>query len=135
MSDSCITVVHDGDLRCRAEHPGSGTVIVTDAPKDHHGQEQSFSPSELLSVSLGGCVLSIMAIAARTMDRDLAGASAAVTKEMADAPRRIARIAVTVRVPGEFDARQRAKLEAAARACPVHNALAIPVPIAFEWVG
>lgn len=108
---------------------------MTDATKDHHGGGQSFSPSELLSVSLGGCVLSIMAIAARTMDRDLAGASAAVTKEMADAPRRIAGMAVTVRVPGAFDTRERAKLEAAAHACPVHRALAVPVVMAFQWPG
>lgn len=134
MSAGCITVVNDGDLRCHATHE-SGAVIVTDAPRDHHGGGQSFSPSELLSVSLGGCVLSIMAIAARAMDRDLAGASAAVTKEMADAPRRIAGMAVTVRVPGTFDARERAKLEAAAHACPVHRALAVPVVMTFEWVG
>lgn len=135
MSATCITVIHDGDLRCRAEHPDSGTVIVTDAPKDHHGGGQSFSPSELLSISLGGCVLSIMEIAARSIGRDVAGASAAVTKEMAAAPRRIAAMSVTVRVPGNFDARERAKLEAAAHACPVHRALAVPVTIAFDWLG
>jgi uncharacterized OsmC-like protein len=54
---------------------------------------------------------------------------------MVNAPRRIARIAVAVRVPGSFDDRQRAKLEAAAHACPVHNVLGIEAPITVEWAG
>jgi uncharacterized OsmC-like protein len=128
-------VSYEGNLRCRSQHADSGAIVLTDAPRDNHGQGESFSPSELLSVSLGSCILSIMGIAARAMDVDIAGATATVTKEMANAPRRIARMAVTVRVPGSFDQRQRARLEAAAHACPVHNALGIEAPITIEWAG
>ncbi len=128
-------VSYEGNLRCRSEHADSGTIVLTDAPRDNHGQGESFSPSELLSLSLGSCILSIMGIAARSMDTDIVGATAIVTKEMANAPRRIARIAVTVRVPGHFDERQRAKLEAAAHACPVHNVLGIAAPITIDWIG
>jgi uncharacterized OsmC-like protein len=53
---------------------------------------------------------------------------------MANAPRRIAAITVAVRVPGQFDDIQRAKLEAAAHSCPVHNALSIEAPITIDWV-
>lgn len=133
MSDTII--VYEGGLRCRADHADSGTVIVTDAPKDHHGLGQSFSPSELLSVSLGSCILSIMGIAAQSMNIDVTGATATVTKEMANSPRRIARISVVVRVPGDLDAKQRQKLEMAAHACPVHNVLGIEAPIMMEWMG
>lgn len=128
-------ISYEGGLRCRSTHEESGTIVVTDAPRDHHGQGESFSPSELLSLSLGSCVLSIMGIAARSMDSDIPGATATVTKEMANAPRRIARIAVHVRVPGDFDQRQRTKLEAAAHACPVHNVLGIEAPITIDWIG
>lgn len=128
-------VSYEGGLRCRSEHAESGTIVLTDAPKDNHGQGESFSPSEMLSVALGSCILSIMGIAARSMNMDIAGATAIVTKEMANAPRRIARIAVNVRVPGKFDERQRIKLEAAAHACPVHNVLGIDAPITIDWVG
>ena len=128
-------VFYEGALRCRAVHDGSGAVVLTDAPKDNQGLGEGFSPSELLSVALGSCILSIMAIGARSLDFDIAGASVTVTKTMADAPRRIAGIAVAVRVPGVFTDRQRAKLEAAAHACPVHNVLGIDVPIAIDWVG
>lgn len=128
-------VSYEGNLRCRSEHAESGTIVLTDAPRDNHGQGESFSPSELLSLSLGSCILSIMGIAARSMDVDIVGATAIVTKEMANAPRRIASIAVTVRVPGSFNERQRAKLTAAAHACPVHNALGIEAPITIDWIG
>jgi uncharacterized OsmC-like protein len=133
MLDTVVT--YDGNLRCWAKHAESGAVVLTDAPKDHHGQGETFSPSELLSVSLGSCILSIMGIAARSMSIDITGATATVSKEMVNAPRRIARIAVAVRVPGSFDDRQRAKLEAAAHACPVHNVLGIEAPITVEWAG
>ena len=133
MSDTVVS--YEGGLRCRAEHAESGAVVLTDAPKDNHGQGEAFSPSEMLSVALGSCILSIMGIAARAIDRDIAGATATVTKEMANAPRRISRISVIVRVPGDFDQRQRVRLEAAAHACPVHHALGIDAPVTIEWIG
>ncbi|MDB5577566.1 MAG: hypothetical protein JWR80_2742 [Bradyrhizobium sp.] len=46
-----------------------------------------------------------------------------------------AHIAMAIRVPGRFDSRQRAKLEAAAHACPVHNALTIDAPITIDGTG
>lgn len=128
-------VVYEGGLRCRAQHPKSGEVVLTDAPADNHGLGQGFSPSELLSVSLGSCVLSIMGIAARSMDLEIVGATASVTKVMSNAPRRISSISVDVRIPGSFDSRQRSKLEAAAHACPVHAVLGIDAPIVLNWTG
>ena|SRR6185312_4801860 len=129
---SAITITYEGSLHCTATHE-SGTVITTDAPKDNQGNGESFSPSELLSVSLGSCILSIMGIAARSLGVDISGATAHVEKEMANAPRRISRIAVRIRVPAALDECQRRKLEEAAHACPVHNVLKIDAPILFEW--
>jgi putative redox protein len=126
-------VRYEGSLRCSAEHAESGVVVVTDAPKDNHGNGMSFSPSDLLSVSLGSCILSIMGIMARSLDIDITGATASVEKEMANVPRRIVRISVQVRVPGIFDEGRRRKLEAAAHACPVHNILNVEAPISFSW--
>ena len=127
------TVRYEGSLRCSAEHAESGVIVVTDAPKDNHGNGMSFSPSDLLSVSLGSCVLSIMGIMARSLDIDITGATATVEKEMANAPRRIAKISVHVHVPGVFAEGQQRKLERAAHACPVHNILNVEAPIAFSW--
>ncbi len=123
---------YEGGLRCHVAHPDNGAVLVMDASKELGGPGENFSPSDLLSVSLGGCVLSIMAMAARVAaGLDLAGATATVTKQMGNAPRRITTLGVTVRVPGQYDAAQRKRLEAAAAACPVHAVLGINAPIAI----
>jgi putative redox protein len=108
-------------------------VVVTDAPKDNFGEGSSFSPSELLSVSLGSCILSIMGMMARSLAVDISGATARVEKEMANAPRRIAGISVHVHVPAALEEEQRRKLERAAHGCPVHNVLKIEAPITFSW--
>lgn len=127
-------VVHyEGGLRCHVTHPGNGAVLVLDASQELGGRGENFSPSDLLSVSLGGCVLSIMAMAGRVAGLELAGATATVTKEMGNAPRRITTLAVTVRVPGRYDTAQRKRLEAAAAACPVHAVLGIDAPITIVW--
>ncbi len=127
-------VVHyEGGLRCHVTHPGNGAVLVMDASQELGGRGEHFSPSDLLSVSLGGCVLSIMAMAGRVAGLELAGATATVTKEMGNAPRRITTLGVTVRVPGRYDAAQRKRLEAAAAACPVHAVLGIDAPITIVW--
>jgi putative redox protein len=128
------TVVHyEGALGCRAEHAESGTIVFTDFPKDYRGCGKGFSPSEMLSVSLGSCILSIMGIAAEVLQIDMTGATATVAKEMAYAPRRISKISVSVQITGEINEKYRSKLEAAARACPVHHVLGIEVPITFHW--
>ena len=49
--------------------------------------------------------------------------------------RRIARIEVTIRIPGEFDRQARAALEKAAMGCPVHATLGdrVEMPVEFVW--
>ncbi|MDQ1232428.1 OsmC family protein [Sphingomonas sp. SORGH_AS_0879] len=127
-------VVHyEGGLRCHVAHPDNGAVLVMDASQELGGRGENFSPSDMLSVSLGGCVLSIMAMAGRVAGLELAGATATVTKEMGNAARRIVKMAVTVRVPGRYDVGQRKRLEAAAAACPVHAVLGIDAPIRIIW--
>ncbi len=130
---SKTVVSYEGNLRSQVKHDGSGAVIVMDAPKELGGLEEGFSASDLLGVSLGGCILGIMGVAAHSMNIDIPGVTATITKEMANAPRRFAHLSVAVKIPGSFDERQRRKLEAAAHACPVHNALGIDAPIVFEW--
>lgn len=124
---------YEGGLRCHVAHPDNGAVLVMDASQELGGRGENFSPSDLLSVSLGGCVLSIMAMAGRVAGLELAGATATVTKQMGNAPRRITTLGVTVRVPGRYDTAQRKRLEAAAAACPVHAVLGIDAPIAIIW--
>ena len=41
-----ISCEYLGDLRVRATHGPSGTVLHTDAPVDNHGKGESFSPTD-----------------------------------------------------------------------------------------
>jgi hypothetical protein len=50
-------------LRTIAKHVASDAIIVTDAPVDNHGKGAAFSPTDLLSASLGSCMLTVMGIA------------------------------------------------------------------------
>ncbi len=127
-----VVVHYEGGLRCHVTHPGNGAVLVLDASQELGGRGENFSPSDLLSVSLGGCVLSIMA---------MAGASPGWSwrARRRPWPRRWVTPAPDHdtgrdgRVPGRYDTAQRKRLEAAAAACPVHAVLGIDAPITIVW--
>jgi putative redox protein len=125
-----------GDLHCKATHGPSGAELLTDAPKDNQGRGESFSPTDLVATALGTCMLTIMGIAARTLNIEIAGATATVEKEMTAAPpRRIQRLAVRIHVPHSPSPADREKLERAAHTCPVHKSLHpdVQIPIEFTW--
>jgi len=131
-----IQVEYQGDLHCRAVHGPSHAELSTDAPVDNQGRGESFSPTDLVATALGTCMLTIMGIQARTLELNIAGATATVEKEMtSSAPRRIRSLRVSIHVPQAIGAENRLKLERAARACPVHQSLhpEIQAPIEFTW--
>jgi putative redox protein len=131
-----ITVTYAGNLRTKAVHVESGAVIQTDAPKDNHGKGELFSPTDLLAVSLGTCVLTLMGIVAQKLKVNLTGLRATVDKEMATLPaRRIGRVVVHVYCPQQFEGDVSAKLEKAGMGCPVHHSLHPDVQqeIIFHW--
>jgi putative redox protein len=131
-----IQVEYQGELHCKATHGPSGTELSTDAPKDNQGRGESFSPTDLVATALGTCMLTIMGIAARTLNIDITGATATVEKEMTEtAPRRIQRLTVRIHVPSSPRPADKEKLERAAHACPVHKSLHpdVQIPIEFSW--
>ncbi len=131
-----IQFEYQGDLHCRAIHGPSGSELNTDAPKDNQGRGEGFSPTDLVATALGTCMLTVMGIAARTLNIDISGATATVEKEMTAAPpRRIESLTVRIRVPQSISAENRQKLERAAHTCPVHKSLHpdIQTPIEFTW--
>jgi putative redox protein len=111
-------------------------VLSTDAPKDNQGRGESFSPTDLVATALGSCILTVMGIKARSLGVDLAGTTATVEKEMANAPvRMIQRLTVKIHVPHSVSEEHRQRLETAAHTCPVHQSLHPDVqkPIQFIW--
>jgi putative redox protein len=131
------TGTYQGELNCVLTHGPSGKVIETDAPKDNHGRGLAFSPTDLTTASFAACMVTTMAIAARTkLGFDLPGVRWEVTKEMsAEAPRRIVRITTQIWLPILKSRDPQGILEKAALDCPVHHSLhpSIQRPVTFHW--
>jgi uncharacterized OsmC-like protein len=131
------TGLYTGELHCQLTHGPSGQQIETDAPKDNHGRGQAFSPTDLTTASYASCMVTTMAIAAKTkLGFDISGIRWEVTKEMsADTPRRIIRITTQIWLPFPRTRDPQGVLERAALNCPVHHSLhpAIDKPVTFHW--
>ena len=131
-----VTIEYQGDLHCKATHELSGTVMTTDAPRDNHGKGESFSPTDLVATALGTCIVSVMGIKARMLKVDISGSTAAVDKEMVNAPaRKIKKLSVKIRVPHQLSSEHRKALEEAAYTCPVHKSMHpdVEMPIEIAW--
>lgn len=126
---------YQGQMHCELRHEPSGGIIATDAPADNAGRGAAFSPTDLVGAALTSCILTTMAIVAERDGVEIKGATAEVEKEMNPNPRRIARLAVRIRVPAGVPEDYRRKLEHVAHACPVHRSLHpdIDAPITFEY--
>lgn len=130
-------IIYKGDLRTTATHLQSGSEIETDAPTDNQGKGERFSPTDLVATALGTCMVTTMAIKARTMNINLDGTKLDVTKIMVSDPRRIGKIVVHVFFPEGLvlDDKQKALLEKTARTCPVERTLHpdVELDMAFNW--
>ena len=129
-----IQLVYEGDLHCKLRHGPSGTIITTDAPVDNQGKGESFSPTDLLASSLGSCMMTVMAIAARKDKIELKGTTLDIVKEMATQPvRRIARVSITFHMASGIAPAHRKMLEAAAHNCPVSKSLNPDTEVVIEF--
>jgi len=131
-----MTMVYEGQLRCRLTHGPSGQEFVTDAPVDNQGKGEAFSPTDLVAAALGSCILTVMGIAARKNKINMDGARAAVEKEMVIAPvRRIGKISVAITMPAGIARDQREMLERIAHTCPVHQSLHpdVKMPVVIQY--
>jgi putative redox protein len=112
-----------GELRTEAIHLHSGTKIFTDAPLDNQGRAESFSPTDLLATSLGSCLMTVVAIAARTQgfEERLVGTRLEITKIMKSDPRRVGGIQIQIYFTSgsNFNEKERKIIEHTARTCPV----------------
>ena len=132
---STSKVVYKGELRTESTHLQSGSVILTDAPKDNHGKGEAFSPTDMVANSLATCMLSIMGIKANAMNVNIDGSTADVTKIMQTEPRKISEIIVELDMQGVDDEKSRIILERAAMTCPVFLSLHpdIKKTVSFNW--
>lgn len=121
---SNFEVIYQGELRAKAEHLQSGTIIFTDAPLDNHGKGEAFSPTDLLATSLGTCMITVMGIEANKLNLDLIGSKLSITKTMGTMPRRVIAVDINFEIPDRnFTEIQKSKLIEIGLNCPVAKSL------------
>ena len=130
-----ISCEYLGNLRVRATHGPSGTVLITDAPVDNQGKGESFSPTDLTATSLATCIMTILGIQAKGLNLDFRGLRVEVEKHMtAQSPRRIAKLEAAIHMPAGIAEELHDRLIRAANACPVKQSLHPDVEIVLMWV-
>ena len=128
-------ITYEGDLRTKTVHERNSSLLVTDAPLDNRGKGESFSPTDLLAVSLGSCILTVMGIQAKALGVEIKGALAKVEKIMsAKPPRKIEKIVIAIALPYVKETLQKA-LQKAGMGCPVFLSLHpdIEKKVTFTW--
>jgi uncharacterized OsmC-like protein len=131
------TIVYTGQLRCSATHNQSGSVIETDAPTDNRGKGERFSPTDLLCVSLGTCIITTMGIKAIDMGINLNGATLQVQKHMFSEPRRVGKIEVNLSFPAslQLEVKDKTILQRTGDNCPVQKSIHpdIETVVVYNW--
>jgi putative redox protein len=131
------TIIYKGELRCNATHNQSGTVIETDAPTDNRGKGERFSPTDLLCVALGTCVITTIGIKANDMGIDLTGTTLQIQKHMLSDPRRVGKVDVQVKFPAVLQLEEKDKtiLQRVGDNCPVLKSIHpdIEAKVVYEW--
>ncbi|HQO10434.1 MAG TPA: OsmC family protein [Clostridiales bacterium] len=121
---SKMTTTYIGDLKTECVHQLSGTKILTDAPPDNNGKGEYFSPTDLFTVSIPSCILTIMGMVAQTQGFDIKGATAETDKVMYKDPRRVGEVHITITFPhNNYTDRQKRALQQVVETCPVSASL------------
>lgn len=126
-----ISGVYVGDEQVELTHGLSGGKMLTDLPPDNGGRGRTFSPTDLTAASVASCVLTIMAKVAHRDGIKFEGASMEIEKHMQENPRRISALTGVIKLPPGLDAKQREKLLACVKACPVSRSLHPEIKLEF----
>ncbi len=129
-----ITGSYLGQKKVELTHEPSGSVMITEAPRDNGGEGKSFSPTDLVAAAFGSCVMTTIAIVAERTGLSVAGMRMRVEKIMNPDPRRIAELPLVVHLPESLEIYDRQKLERAALSCPVHKSLSNEVRMPIQFV-
>tara|TARA_S200000501_G_scaffold7626_1_gene6784 strand:+ start:1091 stop:1513 length:423 start_codon:yes stop_codon:yes gene_type:complete len=123
-----------GDLKCEAKHLQSGNRINTDAPLDHCGKGEHFSPTDLLATSLGSCLLTIMAIKARSNGWELENIFLDIEKIMSkNKDRKIEQLIIDIYIPKDLPKGKVEFIQNASKDCPVTRNLSDSLDIEIAW--
>ena len=131
---SKITCSYLGDLKCEAKHLQSGNLITTDAPIDHCGKGENFSPTDLLATSLGSCLLTIMSIKARSNGWELKNIYLDIEKIMTkNEERKIEQLIIDIYIPDDLSKEKIDFIKNASEDCPVTRNLSESLDLKINW--
>ena len=133
---SLMKIKYQGNFRTQALHIDSSNLLITDAPKDNHGNGEAFSPTDLLSTSLASCMLTIMAMKARSLNLELGEVEVSLEKKMTSAPRKVGEIVLHFDWKGldqKISKDQLQELKEAGLNCPVYLSLSSEVKKTLHW--
>ena len=115
-----VKLTYDSDHHVTASKEPQHRVIGIDCPYTGEGEE--FSPANLLSISLGSCMLLAIGDIAARNQLDLSGTTMSVSfREEAKPFPHVAAIHYVVDIPHHFDAVDRRRIENAAELCPIKS--------------
>lgn len=127
--------VYEGNLIVNSTHELSSQTLKTDAPVDNQGTGASFSPTDLVGVSLATCILTTMGMIAKRDNFSIDRATYSVQKIMTETtPRKIKELVVKFNFPADIPEAAHAKLEKTVHACPVHHSLHPDITTSFEFI-
>lgn len=115
---SKVKLTYDSDHHVTAIMEPQHKIVSVDCPYTGDGAE--FSPANLLSISLGSCMLLSIGTVAHRASLDLSGTTVTVRfKEVAKPFPRVAAIDYVIDIPRHFSAVDMRRIENAAELCPI----------------
>lgn len=133
---SLMKIKYQGNYRTQALHIDSSNILIRDAPKDNQGKGEAFSPTDLLSTSLASCMLTIMAMKAKSLNLDLGEVEVSLEKKMVLAPRKVSEIVLHFDWKGldqKISEQEIEELKKAGLNCPVYLSLSEGVKKTLHW--
>lgn len=129
---STVKLIYDSDHHVTAVKEPQHKIVGVDCPYTGDGAE--FSPANLLSISLGSCMLLSIGTVAQRAKLDLAGTTVSVHfKEEAKPFPHVAAIRYVIDIPREFGPVDRRRIENAAELCPIKTNIGPNTEITVEY--
>jgi len=117
---STVKLTYDSDHHVTATKEPQHKIVSVDCPYTGDGAE--FSPANLLSISLGSCMLLSIGTVAHRAKLDLSGTTVKVRfKEEAKPFPHVAAIHYVIDIPHHFSAVDMRRIENAAELCPIKS--------------
>lgn len=115
---STVKLIYDSDHHVTAVKEPQHKIVGVDCPYTGDGAE--FSPANLLSISLGSCMLLSIGTVAQRAHLDLSGTTVTVHfKEEAKPFPHVSAIEYVIDIPRHFSAVDMRRIENAAELCPI----------------